>query len=161
MLERVWGEEMAMKRRRKSAIAEMNVVPYIDVMLVLLVIFMITTPMLTQGVKINLPEATAEEIPSKDQIPMIVSVDAEGNYYLNITDKPDAPMAIGALLTRVAAELSIATEKGINRAVLVKGDSDVEYGKVVHAMVHLQRAGVKEVGLMTQQPNVDLSVKPG
>ena len=138
---------------RTKVMAEINVVPYIDVMLVLLVIFMITAPLLTQGVKINMPEAQAKSIQSQDQIPIIVSVDSQGRYFLNISQAPDIPMASDNLVTRVAAELAVALEKGQRRDVYVKGDKDVEYGKVVRAMVLLQHAGVEQVGLMTQPPD--------
>lgn len=143
---------MERRRRRQSLLAEMNVVPYIDVMLVLLVIFMITTPLLTQGVKINMPQAKAKVLSGKEQAPIIVSVDATGNYYLNVADKPEVPMAVQALVVRVAAEVAVAQEKQAKRSIFIKGDSDVDYGKVVRAMVLLQQAGVEEIGLMTQTP---------
>jgi biopolymer transport protein TolR len=128
---------------------EINVVPYIDVMLVLLVIFMITTPLLTQGVKIDLPQASAKPLSSKDKEPVIVSVDKFGRYFLNIDAAPDKPMAPEELATRVAAELVVDKQQGIERPVLIKGDKDVDYGKVVQAMVLLQQSGVANVGLMT------------
>lgn len=139
-------------RSRHRAMAEINVVPYIDVMLVLLVIFMITTPLLTQGVRINMPEAPAKEIASQHQTPLIISVDAHGNYYLNISQAPDIPISERDLLTRVSAEMErVHGQKG-ERQVLVKGDQDVDYGKVMKAMVLLQKAGVAEIGLVTKHP---------
>ncbi len=142
-----------MRRQRKSSgvLAEINVVPYIDVMLVLLVIFMITTPLLTQGVKIDMPQAKAKSLANESQIPIVVSVDKKQNYYLNIVEKPDIPLPVGKLVTRVAAELAVDKEQGKHRQVLVKGDKSVDYGTVVLAMVMLQQAGVDEVGLMTEQ----------
>lgn len=137
-------------RRRRRTMAEINVVPYIDVMLVLLVIFMITTPLLTQGVKINMPEAPAKEIATKNDTPLIISVDARGNYYLNISRAPDLPISERDLITKVSAEMK--RTKSQPRQVLVKGDQDVDYGKVVQAMVLLQKAGVAEIGLVTKQP---------
>ena len=133
--------------------SEINVVPYIDVMLVLLVIFMITAPLLTQGVKVNLPRASAQPLSVKHQEPIVVSVDKKGFYYLNIDEHPDVSILPQQLVTRIAAELAISRQQGQTRSVLVKGDKDVDYGKVVHAMVLLQRAGVKKVGLMTQNLN--------
>lgn len=143
---------MARRRERKEIVAEINVVPYIDVMLVLLIIFMVAAPLLTQGVKINMPEAQAKAIETKDQMPIIVAVDAQGRYYLNIAEVPELPMPSDKLVTRVAAELAIALKKGSPRSVYVKGDKEVGYGKVVNAMVLLQQAGVEEVGLLTQPP---------
>ena len=137
------------KRTRRGVMAEINVVPYIDVMLVLLVIFMITTPLLTQGVKINLPQASANPITTKDNQPVIVSVDKYGRYYLNISTTPTQPIAPDALATRIAAQVIFDRQQHENRPVLIKGDADVDYGKVVEAMVLLQKSGVSNVGLMT------------
>ncbi len=137
-------------RIKKKPMAEINVVPYIDVMLVLLVIFMITTPMLTQGVKIDLPNAAAQALDEKQQTPIILTVDAKGNYFLNVAEHPDLIIAPPAVATRVAAELALAKQTGQQRQVLVKGDQNVDYGKVVQAMVLLQQAGAGSVGLMTQ-----------
>lgn len=139
-------------RIKKKPIADINVVPYIDVMLVLLVIFMITTPLLTQGVKIDLPKAKAEALNVKQQQPIILTVDAKGEYFLNVASKPNQAMTPQSIATRVAAELTIAKQTGKQRQVLVKGDQNVDYGKVVQAMVLLQQAGAPSVGLMTQ-PN--------
>lgn len=134
---------------RKSPIAEINVVPYIDVMLVLLVIFMITAPILTQGVTVDLPKAASESLKSADREPIIVSVNREGFYYLNISTNPDAPMEPQALMVRVAAELELSKQAGQAMNVLVKGDQGVPYGKVVEAMSLLKQAGAQQVGLLT------------
>lgn len=145
---------MSIKRReRKRPMAEINVVPYIDVMLVLLVIFMVTTPLLAQGIKVNLPHATAEAIAPKSQAPIVVSVDAQGDYYLNIAKNPGVPLDAVTLQNQVASELQLAKQQGQTRQVLVKGDQSVDYGKVVQAMVLLQQAGADTVGLVTQQPD--------
>ena len=138
-------------RNQKGPLAEINVVPYIDVMLVLLVIFMITAPLLMQGVNVNLPQAAAKALSPKESSPIIVSVDREGNYFLNIADRPEDPISSQNLVNRVAATLQIAKEQHQEREVYVKGDRAVDYGKVVQAMVLLQRAGASRVGLMTQQ----------
>ena len=139
-----------MKRRNRRALSQINVVPYIDVMLVLLVIFMVTTPLLSQGVTVNLPNAHAKAIQSKQQ-PIIVTVDAQGNYYLNIANNPDLPMTANQLALRVAAQMAIEKQgKQSQFQVYVKGDKNVDYGKVVQAMVLLQQAGVTQIGLLTQ-----------
>jgi len=138
--------------KRRRPMSEINIVPYVDVMLVLLVIFMITTPLLTQGVEIKLPEAQAQAIESKEVEPLIVSVDAKGQYFLNIAEKPTEPMSAEDLATRVAAELELAKRGNLKRPVLVKGDQNVNYGSVVRAMALLQAAGAKSVGLLTENP---------
>lgn len=137
-------------RRSKSLMAEINVVPYIDVMLVLLIIFMIATPLLRQGVQVNLPQANAKPLTEKQKEPIIVTVGASGQYYLNISEHPNQPISSVELATRIAAELQLAEQAGQPRAVLIKGDQTVDYGKVMQAMVLLQQAGVADVGLMTK-----------
>lgn len=139
-------------KNRRRAVAEINVVPYIDVMLVLLVIFMITAPLLTQGVNVSLPQAAAKALPPKQDLPIIVSVDSRGDYYLNIADNPKQPISAENLTTKVAATLQLAQQNHQTRDVYVKGDRQVDYGKVVEAMVLLQQAGAETVGLMTQTP---------
>jgi len=139
---------MARQRIRKRPMAEINVVPYIDVMLVMLVIFMITAPLLTQGVKVDLPEAAAQPIEESDKEPLVVSVDADGNLYLNVGEAPDDPVAADGLVQTVAAVLRRQPQK----SVLVRGDHAVDYGAVVSAMVLLQQAGVPNVGLVTEPP---------
>ncbi len=141
---------MHTQRQRKKPMADINVVPYIDVMLVLLIIFMITAPMLTQGVQVDLPQASANPVePSEDNSePLIVSVDAEGLYYIGIGDKQEAPIASDSLFSKVRAVL----ERSPNTPVMVKGDTAVDYGSVVVLMTLLQQAGAPSVGLITQQP---------
>jgi biopolymer transport protein TolR len=143
---------MQRQRKQRKPMAEINVVPYIDVMLVLLIIFMVTTPLLTEGVKVNLPQAAAKTVDTKQQEPIVISVDAKGLYYLNINSHPDAPMVAEELANRVAAELELAKQSSKQRDVLVKGDKDVDYGKVMQAMVLLQQAGADAVGLITSPP---------
>lgn len=135
--------------RSKGPIAEINVVPYIDVMLVLLVIFMITAPILTQGVTVELPKAAAETVQAGDREPIIVSVNYAGDYFLNINTHPEMPISPKDLMVRVAAELSLAKESQQSLHVLVKGDQGVPYGRVVLAMSMLKQAGADQVGLMT------------
>ena len=145
----------AMRRRKSSSnkpMAEINVVPYIDVMLVLLVIFMITAPMLTQGVTVDLPKAASADLKTADREPIIVSVNQAGVFFLNISTTPDLPMEPQALMVRVAAELELAKQNNQAIRVLVKGDQNVSYGKVVEAMALLKQAGSEQVGLMTESP---------
>jgi len=137
------------RHRRSRLMSEINIVPYVDVMLVLLIIFMITTPLLTQGVKINLPHAAARALVVKQHVPIIVSVDKFGRYYLNIANDPNKPVAPNLLATRIAAQLIFDKQQGDNRPVLIKGDDTVSYGKVIQAMVLLQKSGVTNVGLIT------------
>src|SRR3990167_2720930 len=142
------------KSSRTNPIADINVVPYIDVMLVLLVIFMITAPMLTQGVTVDLPKTASDSIKASGREPIIVSVDRAGMYYLNIHSNPNESMEPHALSVRVAAELALARESGEKLHVLVKGDQGVAYGKVVEAMALLKEAGASQVGLLTDSNNV-------
>jgi len=139
---------MARHRVRKRPMAEINVVPYIDVMLVMLVIFMVTAPLLTQGVKVDLPEASAEAVEDPDQEPLVVSVDAAGSLYLNVGDNPESPVD-GETLVR---NIGIVLRRAPGKNVLVRGDHAVDYGTVVSAMVLLQQAGVPRVGLVTEPP---------
>jgi biopolymer transport protein TolR len=138
-------------RHRRKPMGEINVVPYIDVMLVLLIIFMITAPMLTQGVKVDLPQAEAEpvEMPDENTEPLIVSVDAEGNFYAAIGDRQEEPLSSSELQTKTAAVL----RRNPKTPVMVRGDTAASYGYVVAAMGLLQKAGAPSVGLITQQPD--------
>lgn len=137
------------QRGSRRPMAEINVVPFIDVMLVLLVIFMITTPLLTQGVKIDLPKTEAKALPPDQKEPLIVTVDANGNYFLNIASKPNQPITARVLSNLVSTQLS-PSATAEQRPVLVRGDKNANYGKVIEAMALLQQAGAKSVGLITQ-----------
>lgn len=127
--------------------ADINVVPYIDVMLVLLIIFMVTAPLLMQGVQVNLPEASAEPVENQDSEPVIVSVDAAGQLFLNLGQE-DQVLALATIKDRVSAIMRRSPEK----PVLVWGDRAVPYGEVVTVMVALQQAGAPSVGLVTENP---------
>lgn len=144
--------------RKKSTgsrpIAEINVVPYIDVMLVLLVIFMITAPMLTQGISVDLPKAASQSLQPTEREPIIVSVNQQGDYFLNIHSAPNIPIDPKALTVRVAAELELARQANQSLNVLVKGDQSVPYGKVVLAMGLLKQAGAQQVGLLTDSSGI-------
>jgi len=146
---------MNLSRRKRRQLSEINVVPYIDVMLVLLVIFMVTAPLLSQGIKVELPKAAAEQLNIKNKDPIIVSVDAQGNYYLNIAKNPADTITPEQLTLQVTAELQNNQTAGEKRQVLVKGDRNVDYGKVVQAMVLLQHAGAGSVGLITESTSPD------
>ncbi len=135
---------MSSKGKRR-AIAEINVVPYIDVMLVLLVIFMITAPIVQQGVKVKLPQAAANSLPPDVREPVILSVSKNGDYYLNIGNNLRKPVSDKEVLRRVRIVMRLHPET----PVMVRGDTAVSYGSVTRAMVLLQRAGVEKVGLMT------------
>ncbi len=136
--------------KRKKPLAEINVVPYIDVMLVLLMIFMITAPLLSQGVHVNLPQAAAKSLSPEDQLPIIVTVDKQGQYFLNIAKKPSKAITGKDLNDQVGIALGRAKQKNQQRDVYVRGDKGSVYGNVVKAMVLLQQAGAKSVGLITQ-----------
>ena len=139
---------MRPRYRRRRLMSDINVVPYIDVMLVLLVIFMITAPLLSQGVKVELPQAPAAPLERQSEEPLIVTVDARGLAYLNYGEGQDRPIDTSTLVNRVGALLR--HKPGL--PVLVKGDRDAAYGTVVRVMALLQQAGAPTVGLMTEPP---------
>jgi biopolymer transport protein TolR len=132
--------------RRKKLIAEMNVVPYIDVMLVLLIIFMATAPLVTQGVKVDLPKASAEPVESKDDLPFVITVDVTGAYSVNVGDDKDKPISLPTVAAKVMAIRATKPEV----PVLIKGDKGVVYDKIVHLLASLNAAGVNGVGLLTE-----------
>lgn len=136
-------------RFRKRRISEINVVPYIDVMLVLLVIFMVTAPLLTEGVQVELPQTFAKAMTEDQEEPVVISVDAKGQYYINIGDDSDKPLSVENLITRVAAVMRHRPGQGI----YIKGDKSVNYGAVVSIMAQLQKSGVAKVGLVTETPD--------
>ncbi|UTW13703.1 protein TolR [Marinobacterium rhizophilum] len=134
------------QKRKRKLNAEINVVPYIDVMMVLLVIFMVTAPMLTQGVDVQLPKASADPVDSKDSEPLIVTVDEQGQYYINIGSAEQSAVTAEDVGERVQKVLAANPEK----MLLVKGDKRVEYDKVIGLMALLQQAGAPSVGLVTE-----------
>ena len=147
---------MAQTSRGRRLMGEINVVPYIDVMLVLLIIFMITAPLLTQGVKVELPKAGAEPLEPQRIQPLVLSVDRAGRLYLNVGGNPQAPLDE----TTVEARATAALQRTPDMQVLVKADNAVAYGRVVQAMVILQRAGARKVGFITE-PLPDASRRGG
>ena len=136
------------QRRTRRQVAEINVVPYIDVMLVLLVIFMITAPLLKTGVEIDLPDADANPVAGETQEPLILSVDKEGSWYLNVGDTPDESISREQALVLATAAIRLNPDK----RVMVQGDTNVDYGQIMQAMVMLQKAGAPDIGLMAEPP---------
>ena len=132
---------------RRKRMSEINVVPYIDVMLVLLVIFMVTAPLFHQGVEVELPSAPAKPLEKTDenQEPLIISVDRKGQIFVNKSDTPDKPLADGQFRNQIREILSKDSSP-----VYVRGDNNVDYGRVVTVMVMLQSAGAENVGLITE-----------
>jgi biopolymer transport protein TolR len=139
---------MPQTARGRRLMGEINVVPYIDVMLVLLIIFMITAPLLTQGVKVDLPKAAAEPLEAQHLQPLVLSVDRAGRWYLNVGGNPQTPLDENTVGTRAAAVL----RREPQTQVLVKADNAVAYGRVVQAMVVLQHAGARKIGFITEPP---------
>jgi biopolymer transport protein TolR len=130
-------------RHRRKPMAEINVVPYIDVMLVLLVIFMVTAPLLTPGVKVDLPQAAASAVDNPDRETLVVTVDRKGKLFLD-----EREIGSEALQAKVAAILRVRPQT----PVLIRGDRQAAYNDVVQTMVLLQAAGAPSVGLVTQPP---------
>ncbi len=136
------------RARHHRLMSEINVVPYIDVMLVLLIIFMITAPLLTQGIKVDLPNAAADPLDPellRNNEPLVLSIDREGQLYLNIGDDQESPIDERTVLARTAAVL----RRNAQTPVLVKADEAVPYGRVVTCMVLLQLAGAEKIGFIT------------
>ncbi len=140
---------MARRRNRRKPVSEINVVPYIDVMLVLLVVFMVTAPLLTQGVSVELPEAPSEPIKVKDnQETVIVSVRADGTYYIDLGESQSEAATLETIAEKVGKIMRVSPDT----PVLVRGDKTVNYGTVIHLMTVLQKAGVPSVGLVSEPP---------
>lgn len=132
--------------KRRKPMAEINVVPYIDVSLVLLIIFMITTPLLQTGVDVDLPQAESKAIDPAKELPIIVSIKAQGGLFVDVGDHKEVAVDYPSLREKTLA----AIKDKPNRPVLIRGDKAVEYGKVITVMAALKKAGVPSVGLMTR-----------
>jgi biopolymer transport protein TolR len=133
---------------KRRLMSDINVVPYIDVMLVLLIIFMITAPLLTQGISVDLPNAPASQLDPellKDNEPLVLSVDSAGKYYLNVGDNEDQPIDDATVIENASAVL----RRNAQTPVLVQADETVPYGRVVTGAVLLQRAGATKIGFQT------------
>lgn len=136
------------RSRKRRVMAEINVVPYIDVTFVLLMIFMITAPLVQTGVDVDLPQADSAAVDLKDEPPVIVSIKKDGSYFIDIGDRQDEPVDEDVLYTRVAAVI----KNNAKAQIYVRGDHTVDYGKIVTVMAALKAAGAPKVGLMTTPP---------
>ena len=146
------------RRHKRRMMSEINVVPYIDVMLVLLIIFMITAPLLSEGVKVDLPQANAKPIDLKqDETPVILTVNAAGQYFLNIGSPIDQPIDASVVVARVAAVLKLNP----SAQVFVRGDRRASYEQVITGIALLQGAGVPSVGLETEPNGAPVIQMPG
>ncbi|MRI35313.1 protein TolR [Endozoicomonas sp. OPT23] len=137
---------MAQRRVRRKPMSEINMVPFIDVMMVMLVVFMISAPMLTQGIKVELPKTSSKPMPLPDDAKtLIVSVQSNGEYFIDVGSDHESASSLDAIRTKVSKILSASPQT----QVLIKGDRMVDYGSVVELMSELQKAGVEDVGLIT------------
>ena len=139
-----------MANKKRKQLAEINVVPYIDVMLVLLIIFMVTAPLLMQGVRVDLPQAPSAPIDNNNDEPIIVSLKEDGTYFINLGGNQDKAKPLKEITNTVSKVL----KQKPNTPVLVWGDTQVNYGLVVQLMTALQKAGAPSVGLVTDPPQV-------
>jgi biopolymer transport protein TolR len=138
-----------MPMKRRNLISDINVVPYIDVMLVLLVIFMVAAPLMVQGVIINLPETDSKAIPIKNSEPLIISVDANGNYFLEIESVQGMSLDLKTLINKI--NKIIEADPSIQ--IVLRGDSNVKYEYIVSLMSDLQNLGISNIGLITKSPS--------
>jgi biopolymer transport protein TolR len=139
------------RRNKRKPISDINVVPYIDVMLVLLIVFMVTAPMLVQGVQVDLPQASTQPVPETDDDPIVVSVDKAGKYYVTLgdPDKQGEPLE----LAEIGDKLTKILRNKPKTPIMVKGDGAVDYASVVAATAVLQGAGATSIGLITEDPS--------
>ncbi len=137
-------------KNKRRLVAEINVVPYIDVMLVLLSVFMVAAPLLMQGVKVDLPEAPSQPLENQQDEPIIVSIKSDGSYHLDLGEGKNVQQPLSDIIGRVAKVLELKPKT----PVLVWGDERVDYGTVVKLMTELQGAGAPSVGLVTDPPTL-------
>ena len=137
-----------MRTKRNKLVSDINVVPYIDVMLVLLVIFMVAAPLMVQGIVLNLPEVSSKDLPKEPSDPLVISVDSEGLFFLEMESTRNTVLSKEELLNKVTKILN----SNQDLQVFVRGDSEARYKKVMELMSLLQKAGAKDVGLITQPP---------
>ena len=136
---------MATPLQKRKLMGEINVVPMIDIMLVLLVVFMVTAPLLTQGIEVDLPKANAQPIETAtDRDPLVLSVDAQGNFFINAGPNKDQPQTGDEIINRI----QIVLDRSPETPMFVKADRAVSYGNVVGAMVVLQQAGATNIGFI-------------
>jgi len=144
------------KRARPGTNADINIVPYIDVMLVLLVIFMMTTPIIEQGIEVDLPEAPATMVEYEDQQPTVITIDKDGNYYINSMMDPgieDPGTTEVVSLNIVVNQVLARREIWPDMQVFVRGDIDADFGKVLGVIAELEYKGIEKLGFMTENPN--------
>jgi len=139
--------------RRRKQMAEINVVPLIDVMLVLLIVFMITAPLITQGIKVDLPRADAEPVDNADEITLVVSINAEGSYFISLGAEED-PQPVA--LERIQEDVEKILAQNPTVPVFVEADESVNYGVVTRLMSTLATAGAENLRLITQPPAAEL-----
>ena len=139
---------MGRRKNKRKLIAEINVVPYVDVTLVLLIVFMVQAPLLMQGVDVDLPQAPSAPLEDTPNEPLIVSIKADGSLFLNLGAAADKPIAIELLQQRVTKVIKQAPAT----PVLIWGDKNIPYGEVGGLMTRLQSAGASSVGLVTETP---------
>ena len=146
-------------RKKRMPFSDMNVVPYIDVMLVLLAIFMATTPMLNQGVKVDLPKVSNEAlVQDHDTQVLTISIKSDKTYYWSLgsevdtRNEPDRALTLSGMTDTVTKIIRSGNERGNHTQVLIRGDKSVDYGTVMGAMGGLQKSGVSNIGLITEVP---------
>jgi biopolymer transport protein TolR len=140
------------RRRRRKQMAEINVVPLIDVMLVLLIVFMITAPLITQGVKVDLPQADAEPVESSEELTLVVSINAGGSYFISLGEEEN-PEAVP--LEQIQEDISKILSQNPSVPIFLEADSSVSYGLVMNLMAALTNAGSDNVRLITQPPTTE------
>lgn len=141
------------RREKKALNAEMNVVPYIDVMLVLLIIFMVTAPMLTTGVDVDLPKEQTNSLSASSQLPVIVSLKDNGEIYISYENNVDQPVSEPELIDTLARLQSQSQAQGEQSVqVMINADQNNQYGVIMQLMASLQQAGIEKVGLLTGKP---------
>ena len=139
---------MTYRRTRRSLLSDINVVPYIDVMLVLLVVFMVAAPLMVQGVLVNLPETLSEPLPREKNDPLIISIQSDGMFFLETQSTSNTPLS----LEELSAQVKKILKANPSLQVVVRGDGNVKYQRVMELMSVLQASGSIDVGLITQPP---------
>ena len=139
---------MRYNKNKRKLFAEINVVPYVDVTLVLLVVFMVAAPLLIQGVNVDLPQAISSPLETNKEEPLIVSIKSNGNLYINLGSKKEITITKLDLFDKISKIL----KQNPNKSVLVWGDKKIPYGEIVKLMVLLQEAGANSIGLVTENP---------
>ena len=137
--------------KRRNLISDINVVPYIDVMLVLLVIFMISAPLMVQGIQVNLPEASSEALPVKNNEPLIISIDHDGKIFLETESTKNQSLT----LLELNSFVSKIFQASPNMQVVIRGDASVAYQRVMVVMAELQSAGASDIGLISQPSSAE------